>query len=107
MTWPPNAKQKGRGVAPTVGRSYPNDGQPANLGSWHGHVKKNILNLAEGEWAKILVVSNDSDLADSNRLVRKQFRKEVLVLHACGPGRSRSIERRRVVTESPLVDASV
>jgi hypothetical protein len=52
-------------------------------------------------------VSNHSDLAEPIRLVRRKFRKEVLVLHPCGPGRSSSVELGRVATKSPIVAASL
>ncbi len=52
-------------------------------------------------------VSNDSDLAEPIRLVRQKFGKKVLVLHPCGPGRTRSIELRRVATKSLSVDVSL
>ncbi|MGZ3379313.1 MAG: hypothetical protein ACXVBB_03530, partial [Isosphaeraceae bacterium] len=41
------------------------------------------------------------------RLVRQKFGKKVLVLHPCGPGRTRSIELRWVATKSLSVDVSL
>ena len=39
-------------------------------------------------------------LAEPIRLVRQKFRKKVLVLHPCGPGRAMSVELRRVASKS-------
>jgi hypothetical protein len=54
-----------------------------------------------------VVVSNDSDLAEPIRLVRKKFKKKVLVMHPCGPGRALSVQLRRVATKSLIVDSSL
>ena len=51
-----------------------------------------------------MIVSNDSDLAEPIRLVRQKFKKQVLVLHTCRPGRNPIIELRKVATNSMLVD---
>jgi uncharacterized LabA/DUF88 family protein len=66
-----------------------------------------LVDAFDDEYEAAVVVSNDSDLAEPIRLVRRKFRKTVLVLHPCGPGRKRSIELRNVASKSINVDASL
>lgn len=66
-----------------------------------------LVDAFDDDYEVAVVVSNDSDLAEPSRLVRQKFKKKVLVLHPCGPGRSPSIELRRVATKSLIVDASL
>jgi len=66
-----------------------------------------LVDAFDDEYEAAVVVSNDSDLAEPIRRLRQRFRKRVLVLHPCGPGRSPSIELRRVATKSLIVDASL
>lgn len=66
-----------------------------------------LVDAFDDDYEAAVVVSNDSDLAEPIRMVRQKFRKKVLVLHPCGPGRSPSIELRRVASKSLIVDASL
>lgn len=66
-----------------------------------------LVDAFDDDYEVAVVVSNDSDLAEPIRLVRQKFGKKVLVLHPCGPGRTRSIELRRVATKSLSVDVSL
>ena len=66
-----------------------------------------LLDAFDNDYETAVVVSNDSDLAEPIRLVRQKFRKKVLVLHLCGPGRALSVELRRVASKSLVVDASL
>ena len=66
-----------------------------------------LVDAFDDDYEAAVVVSNDSDLAEPIRLVRQKFRKKVLVLHPCGPGRKPSFELRRVASKSLLVDASL
>jgi uncharacterized LabA/DUF88 family protein len=66
-----------------------------------------LVDAFDDDYEVAVVVSNDSDLAEPIRLVRRKFRKTVLVLHPCGPGRKRSIELRNVASKSINVDASL
>ncbi len=66
-----------------------------------------LVDAFDDDYEVVVVVSNDSDLAEPIRLVRQKFGKKVLVLHPCGPGRTRSIELRRVATKSLSVDVSL
>jgi uncharacterized LabA/DUF88 family protein len=66
-----------------------------------------LVDAFDDEYEAAVVVSNDSDLAEPIRLVRQKFRKKVLVLHPCGPGRRPSFELRKVATKSLMVDASL
>jgi hypothetical protein len=66
-----------------------------------------LVDAFDDDYEAAVVISNDSDLAEPIRLVRQKFKKKVLVLHPCGPGRSPSIELRRVASKSLIVDASL
>ncbi|MGZ3386197.1 MAG: hypothetical protein ACXWNF_14240, partial [Isosphaeraceae bacterium] len=70
------------------------------------HAKPRV-DAFDDDYEVVVVVSNDSDLAEPIRLVRQKFGKKVLVLHPCGPGRTRSIELRWVATKSLSVDVSL
>ena len=66
-----------------------------------------LVDAFDDDYEAAVVVSNDSDLAEPIRLVRGKFKKAVLVLHPCGPGRALSVELRRVATKSLIVDRSL
>ena len=66
-----------------------------------------LVDAFDDDYEAAVVVSNDSDLAEPIRLVRQKFRKKVVILHPCRPGRSRSFELRKVATKSLNVDASL
>ena len=66
-----------------------------------------LVDAFDDDYEAAVVVSNDSDLAVPIRLVRQKFKKKVLVLHPCGPGRAVSVELRRVASKSLIVDASL
>jgi uncharacterized LabA/DUF88 family protein len=66
-----------------------------------------LVNAFDDEYETAVVVTNDSDLAEPIRLVRQKFKKTVLVLHPCGPGRKPSFELRKVATKSLLLDISL
>src|ERR1700733_656330 len=55
-----------------------------------------LVDAFDNDYEAAVVVSNDSDLAEPIRLVRRKFKKKVLVLHPCGPGRKPSFELRKV-----------
>jgi hypothetical protein len=61
----------------------------------------------DDDYEAAVVVSHDSDLAEPVRLVRQKFRKKVLVLHPCAPGRALSVELRRVASKSLILDTSL
>jgi uncharacterized LabA/DUF88 family protein len=66
-----------------------------------------LIDAFDNEYETAVVVSNDSDLAEPIRLVRQKFKKKVLVLHPCRPGRKLSFELRKVATKSLRVDNSL
>ena len=47
-----------------------------------------LVDAFDDEYETAVVVTNDSDLAEPIRLVRQKFKKKVLVLHPCRPGRN-------------------
>jgi len=53
------------------------------------------------------VISNDSDLAEPIRLVRRKFGKPVIVMHPCSNGRKPSYELQKVASKSVMVDANL
>jgi uncharacterized LabA/DUF88 family protein len=63
-----------------------------------------LVDAFDDDYETAVVVSNDSDLAEPIRLVRQKFKKNVLVLHPCRPGRTPSVELRKVASKSLLVD---
>jgi hypothetical protein len=66
-----------------------------------------LVDAFDGEYEAAVVISNDSDLAEPIRLVRRKFGKKVVVLHPCGAGRRPSFELSKVATKSLLLDASL
>jgi uncharacterized LabA/DUF88 family protein len=66
-----------------------------------------LVDAFDNEYETAVVVTNDSDLAEPIRLVRQKFKKKVLVLHPCRPGRKPSFELHKVATKSLLVDTSL
>jgi hypothetical protein len=66
-----------------------------------------LVDAFDKEYETAVIVTNDSDLAEPIRLVRQKFKKKVLVLHPCRPGRRPSYELRNVATKSLLVDTSL
>ena len=66
-----------------------------------------LVDAFDNDYEAAVVISNDSDLAEPIRLVRRKFGKTVIVLHPCGPGRSPSIELRKVASKSLLVNAAL
>ena len=66
-----------------------------------------LVDAFDDEYETAVVVTNDSDLAEPIRLVRQKFKKKVLVLHPCRPGRKPSFELRKVATKSLIVDTSL
>ena len=51
-----------------------------------------------------VVVSNDSDLVEPIRIVRKRFGKRVVALMPCGGSRRMSVELQRVASKSLAID---
>jgi uncharacterized LabA/DUF88 family protein len=66
-----------------------------------------LVDAFDGDYDAAVVISNDSDLAEPIRLVRRKFGKTVIVLHPCGQGRRPSIELRKVASKSLLVDPAL
>ena len=66
-----------------------------------------LVDAFDGDYDAAVVISNDSDLAEPIRLVRKKFGKPVIVLHPCGPGRKPSYELQKVSSKSQTVAASL
>ena len=66
-----------------------------------------LVDAFDDEYETAVVITNDSDLAEPIRLVRQKFKKKVLVLHPCGPGRKPSFELRKVATKSLLLDRTL
>jgi len=66
-----------------------------------------LVDAFDDDYEAAVVISNDSDLAEPIRLVRKKFHKPVIVLHPCGPGRTPSYELRKVASKSVKVDTSL
>jgi len=61
-----------------------------------------LVDAFDDEYETAVVITNDSDLAEPIRLVRQKFKKNVLVLHPCSPGRKPSFELRKVATKSTI-----
>jgi uncharacterized LabA/DUF88 family protein len=61
----------------------------------------------EDEYDVAVVVSNDSDLVEPIRLVRRKLHKPVLVLLPCRAGRAHSFELKKVATKSVVVDPAI
>lgn len=66
-----------------------------------------LVDAFDGDYDAAVVISNDSDLAEPIRLVRRRFGKPVIVLHPCGSGRQPSYELQKVASKSMRVDASL
>ena len=66
-----------------------------------------LVDAFDNAYEAAVVVSNDSDLAEPIRLVRQNFKKKVLVLHPCRPGRKPSFELRKVAAKSMMLDISL
>lgn len=66
-----------------------------------------LVDAFDNDYDAAVVISNDSDLAEPIRLVRQKFRKPVIVLHPCGPGRKPSYELQKVAAKSVTLDASL
>ncbi len=66
-----------------------------------------LVDAFDGDYDAAVVISNDSDLAEPIRLVRRKFGKPVMVLHPCGPGRTPSYELQKVASKSMILDASL
>ena len=66
-----------------------------------------LVDAFDNDYEAAVVVSNDSDLAEPIRLVRQKFKKKVLVLHPCRPGRKPSFELRKVAAKSMMLDISL
>lgn len=66
-----------------------------------------LVDAFDGGYDAAVVISNDSDLAEPIRLVRRKFGKPVIVLHPCGLGRPLSYELRKAASKSMRVDASL
>ena len=66
-----------------------------------------LVDAFDGDYDAAVVISNDSDLAEPIRLVRRKFSKPVIVLHPCGPGRKPSYELQKVASKSMKLDTSL
>lgn len=66
-----------------------------------------LVDAFDDDYEAAVVISNDSDLAEPIRLVRQKFKKKVLVLHPCGPGRNPSFELRKVASKSLTLNAAL
>ena len=63
-----------------------------------------LVDAFDDDYDAAIVVSNDSDLAEPIRLVRQKFKKPVIVLHPCGPGRKPSYTLQKVASKSLILD---
>jgi uncharacterized LabA/DUF88 family protein len=66
-----------------------------------------LVDAFENDYEAAVVISNDSDLAEPIRLVKRKFGKPVIVLHPCGPGRTLSYELRMSASKSLRLNASL
>jgi len=66
-----------------------------------------LVDAFDNDYDAAVVVSNDSDLAEPIRIVKSKFRKPVIVLYPCGPGRTPSYELGRVASKTFKVDAGL
>jgi uncharacterized LabA/DUF88 family protein len=63
-----------------------------------------LLDAFDGDYEAAVVVSNDSDLAEPIRLVRKKFNKKVVALMPCNNGRRMSVELKKVASKAINID---
>jgi uncharacterized LabA/DUF88 family protein len=66
-----------------------------------------LIDAFDGDYDAAVIISNDSDLAEPIRLVRRKFGKPVMVLHPCGPGRKPSYELQKVASKSQIVNVAL
>ena len=65
----------------------------------------NLLTDAfDDDFEAAVVVSNDSDLVEPIRIVRKKFGKRVVALMPCGAGRGMSVDLQKVASKSMAID---
>lgn len=84
---------------------------PTTVEVWKTEEKGSDVNLAsyllldafDDAYDAAVVISNDSDLAEPIRLVRKRFGKPVVTLHPCRPPRGLSIKLRKVASRSQAI----
>jgi hypothetical protein len=67
-------------------------GSDVNLATWL------LIDAFDRAFDAAVVITNDSDLAEPIRMVRKKFGYRVMILHSCSrPGRGPSIDLRKAV----------
>jgi hypothetical protein len=66
-----------------------------------------LVDAFDCDFDAAVVISNDSDLAEPIRLVRRKFNKPVIVLHPCSLGRSPSFELQKVATKSVMLSPAL
>jgi hypothetical protein len=65
-----------------------------------------LIDAFDKDCEAAIVVSNDSDLAEPIRLVRRKFGLRVVVLHPCRAPRSPSVVLQRVASKSLTIQES-
>jgi uncharacterized LabA/DUF88 family protein len=63
-----------------------------------------LLDAFDRDCEAAVIISNDSDLMEPIRLVRKRFALPVVVLHPCRPPRRASIDLKKVASKSLLIE---
>ncbi|MGV3724198.1 MAG: NYN domain-containing protein, partial [Actinomycetota bacterium] len=84
---------------------------PNTVEVWKTEEKGSDVNLAtyllldafDDKFEAAVVISNDSDLAEPIRVVRRHFRKPVVVLHPCRAPRTPSVELKMAGTKSMII----
>lgn len=66
-----------------------------------------VLDAAKDQCEAALVVTNDSDLTEPIRVVRREFGKRVLVVQPCCNGRRGNRELMQVASKAVRVDATI
>lgn len=66
-----------------------------------------LADAFENDYDVAVVVSNDSDLCETIKLVRMKLKKKVLALLPCRPGRTQSYELKKVVNKWMIVDPAI
>jgi hypothetical protein len=75
-------------------------GSDVNLASYM------LLDGFRKEYDAAIVISNDSDLAEPVRMVRKELGLKVVVLLPCGPNSRPSVELRKAASRHQLIQTS-
>jgi hypothetical protein len=65
-----------------------------------------LLDAFKSDFEAAIVISNDSDLVEPIRIVRKEMGLKVVALLPCGPHSKPSVELRKVSTKSQVISIS-